>query len=51
MDDRTMKKEQSGQAHLMLPLSSIFEGLDNFARQMHFPLASVRIPHGVLFIS
>jgi hypothetical protein len=39
------------QHHLKLPLPSIFEGLDSFARQMHFPLASVRIPHGVLFIS
>ncbi|MGI6069323.1 MAG: hypothetical protein ACOYBE_02740 [Blautia sp.] len=44
-------KKQSGQAHLKFPLPSIFEGLDSFARQMQFPLASVRIPHGVLFVS
>jgi hypothetical protein len=43
--------EQSGQARFKLLSPSIFQGLDSFARQMHFPLASVRILPGGLFIS
>ncbi|MGI6070958.1 MAG: hypothetical protein ACOYBE_11090 [Blautia sp.] len=43
--------KQSGQAHLKLPHPSIFERLESFARQMHFPLVSVRIPPGGLLVS